>query len=75
MASPFKVFRKNAKVLLVGLFLLSMISFVVIPSFLQWLQTRQGRAVQSVVSTKKFGELSEIDIHNLWMEHNTVRRF
>ncbi len=75
MASPFKVFRKNAKVLLVGLFLLSMISFVVIPSFLQWLQTRQGRAVQSVVSTKKFGDLSEIELHSLWIEHVTVRRF
>jgi len=75
MASPFKIFRKNAKVLLVGLFLLSMISFVVIPSFLQWLQTRQSRAVKSVVSTKKFGELSEMELQSLWIEHNTVRRF
>lgn len=75
MASPFKIFRKNAKVLLVGLFLLSMISFVVIPSFLQWLQTRQSGAVKSVVSTKKFGELSEMELHSLWVEHNTVRRF
>ncbi len=75
MASPFKVFRKNAKVLLVGLFLLSMISFVVIPSFLQWLETRRGHTVRSVVSTKKFGDLSEMDLHNLWIEHNTVRRF
>lgn len=75
MASPFKIFRKNAKVLLVGLFLLSMISFVVIPSFLQWLQTRQRGAVKSVVTTKKFGDLSELELHNLWIEHNTVRRF
>jgi hypothetical protein len=75
MASPFKIFRKNAKVLLVGLFLLSMISFVVIPSFLQWLQTRQRSVVKSVVTTRKFGELSELELHNLWIEHNTVRRF
>ncbi|MGQ9505604.1 MAG: hypothetical protein ACUVQG_12670 [Thermogutta sp.] len=75
MASPFKIFRKNAKVLLVGLFLLSMVSFVVIPSFLQWLQTRQRTVVKSVVTTKKFGELSEMELHTLWIEHTTVRRF
>lgn len=75
MASPFKIFRKNAKVLLVGLFLLSMISFVVIPAFLQWLQTQQSQVIRSVVVTKKFGELTEQNLHQLAIEQAVVRRF
>ncbi|WP_347246202.1 hypothetical protein [Thermogutta sp.] len=75
MASPFKIFRKNAKVLLVGLFLLSMVSFVVIPSFLQWLQTQRSRTAGVVVSTVKFGNLSEVQLASLRRERAVVRRF
>lgn len=75
MASPFKVFRKNAKVLLVGLFLLSMLSFVVIPSFLQWFETRQRRTVGIVATTTEFGNLSDEQLRNLHLKRATVRRF
>lgn len=75
MASPFKVFRKNAKVLLVGLFLLSMLSFVVIPSFLQWFETRQRRTAGIVVTTTKFGNLSDEQLRILHLKRANVRRF
>lgn len=75
MASPFKVFRKNAKLLLVGLFLLSMVSFVVIPSFLQWLETQQRHTAGIAVTTVKFGDLSDAQLASLRRERAVVRRF
>lgn len=75
MASPFKVFRKNAKVLLVGLFLLSMVSFVVIPSFLQWLETQRRRTAGIAVTTVKFGNLSDAQLASLRVQRSVVRRF
>ncbi|RMG01927.1 MAG: hypothetical protein D6741_04520, partial [Planctomycetota bacterium] len=77
MASPFKVFRKNATILMVGLVILSMGGFVVLPSLLQIL----GRSGSSqsptavVVRTKKYGNLTEQDLRLLQSERLQLRRF
>ncbi len=75
MASPFKIFRKNAKVLLVGLFLISMISFVIIPALLEYLGATRGSNIPPVVVTKRFGSLSEQQLANLWTGQAAVQRF
>ncbi|MGQ9914369.1 MAG: hypothetical protein ACUVQQ_08505 [Thermogutta sp.] len=75
MASPFKIFRKNAKVLLVGLFLMSMISFVIIPALLEYLGATRGSSAPPVVVTQRFGSLTEQQIESLWIGQAAVQRF
>ena len=75
MASPFKIFRKNAKVLLVGLFLMSMISFVIIPALLEYLGATRGSGAPPVVVTQRFGSLTEQQIESLWIGQAAVQRF
>ncbi|NMC20840.1 MAG: hypothetical protein GYA33_10520, partial [Thermogutta sp.] len=75
MASPFKIFRKNAKVLLVGLFLMSMISFVIIPALLEYLGATQGTGDPTVVVTERFGSLTEQQVEGLWSGQAAVQRF
>jgi len=75
MASPFKIFRKNAKVLLVGLFLMSMISFVIIPALLEYLGATRGSGTPDVVVTQRFGSLTEQQVAGLWSGQAAVQRF
>ncbi|GAB4135429.1 MAG: hypothetical protein Kow0040_20410 [Thermogutta sp.] len=75
MASPFKIFRKNAKVLLVGLFLMSMISFVIIPALLEYLGATRGSSTPPVVVTQRFGSLTEQQVDGLLMGQAAVQRF
>ncbi len=75
MASPFKIFRKNAKVLLVGLFLMSMISFVIIPALLEYLGATHGSSTPPVVVTQRFGSLTEQQMAGLWSGQAAVQRF
>lgn len=70
MASPFKVFRKNQKILLVIAGLMAMIAFVVLPSVLQSLGTGSGRSQDPlVVTTTKYGNLTQSGLSNLRARH------
>ena len=57
MASPFKVFRKHQKVMLAGLTILAMFSFVFLGVISDLLGTRQPQN-PVVVKTSKYGKLT-----------------
>ena len=71
MASPFSVFRRNQKVLLVVLTLMAMFAFVFIPILMQ---TMGGsRPVDQVmVKTSKYGDLRQSDLHNLMQQRRRL---
>lgn len=76
MASPFKVFRKNATIMLAGLVILSMFGFVVLPSALQFMGGGSGGgATGPVVTTTEYGDLDERQLQSLLNDHMTVLRF
>jgi len=74
MASPFKVFRKHQKVMLVVLGLLAMISFVVLPIFLDMLSVARVRD-RVVVSTSEYGDLKESGVEILMYKRRVVSSF
>ena len=72
MSSPFKIFRKHQKVLLVVAGLMAMIAFVVLPIVLQNFSVRQGGADPVVVSTTKYGDITQSGMQNLRARHERV---
>ncbi|MCC6126855.1 MAG: hypothetical protein IT426_17970 [Pirellulales bacterium] len=72
MSSPFKIFRKHQKVLLVVAGLMAMIAFVILPIVLENLSIRQGGANPLVATTTKYGGLKESDMKNLRARHECV---
>jgi hypothetical protein len=62
MASPFKVFRKHQKLMLAGLTILAMFSFIFLGTIADLLGTRQGPQNPVVVSTSKYGKLTQNDL-------------
>ncbi len=75
MSSPFKIFRKHQKVLLVVAGLLAMIAFVILPIVLQNLGMRQGGDDPVVVSTTKYGDLTQRSLQNMRFRHECVIGF
>jgi hypothetical protein len=74
MASPFKVFRKRRKELIVVLTLLAMFAFVVLPIVLQSMRT--GPSTNTVVvKTSRFGNIDEAELHNMVNAQRTLRGF
>ena len=66
MASPFKFFRRHQTQLLVVIGLLTMVAFIILPSVLQQLEVMNHSSVASnVVFTKKYGNLTALDIQHL----------
>jgi hypothetical protein len=72
MASPFKIFRKHQKVLLVVAGLMAMIAFVILPIVLQNLGMSQGGKNPVVATTTKYGDLKESNMKNLRDRHQCV---
>lgn len=72
MSSPFKIFRKHQKVLLVVAGLMAMIAFVILPIVLQNFSMRRSNTDPVVVTTTKYGNLTRGDIQNLRYRHDCV---
>ncbi|MGA2798063.1 MAG: hypothetical protein ABSE63_10815 [Thermoguttaceae bacterium] len=68
MASPFKVFRKHQKLMLAGLTILAMFSFVFLGTIGQLLDTRQTQN-PVVVRTGKYGKLTVRDLAIMRQDH------
>ncbi len=69
MASPFKVFRKHQKLMLAGLTILAMFSFVFLGSIGNLLDTGQAKN-PVVVRTGKYGKLTARDLSIMRQDHN-----
>jgi hypothetical protein len=65
MVSPVKTFRRHRKQLLAILTILTVLSFVFVPIFLQILELRRGSRNPVVVTTKLYGDLRQSQVSNL----------
>ena len=65
MVSPVKTFRRHRKQLLAILTILTVLSFVFVPIFLQILELRRGARNPVVVTTKLYGDLRQSQVSNL----------
>ena len=70
MASPFKVFRKHQKLMLAGLTILAMFSFVFLGSIADIMGTRQTQN-PVVVRTSKYGKLTQRDLFYRRQDHRS----
>ena len=77
MASPLHLFRKYQYAFLVGFGILLMFSFVIAPPLMDYLQSQPGAAGSgnAVVVTWKAGELNEVEIDRLRVNHILTTRF
>jgi len=75
MASPFRVFRKNQKLMLAFLGVLVMVGFVILPVWMQAMGVRR-QANLRVASTTSYGDLQETDLRSLrWRRQAAIRLF
>jgi hypothetical protein len=75
MASPFKVFRKNQKLMLAFLGVLVMLGFVVLPAIMKTMgQQKQVRSATAATTTK-YGDLDRSTISGLRWQRQTAVRF
>ncbi len=72
MASPFSIFRKNQKMMIAVLGILTMFAFVFLPILAESLGIRSNGPVNKVVVKSDYGDLKESDINNLMQEHRKV---
>jgi hypothetical protein len=74
MANPFRVFRRHQKGLLAVLGLMAMVSFVILPIYLQNME-RQARRNPLVVSTARYGNVDEEGLVVLRHNHVVLEQF
>jgi hypothetical protein len=75
MQSPFKIFRKHQKVALAAVTLMAMIAFGLGDVLRQIGGGGHGPREGNVVFETNIGNLTEVAIHNLRVQRNTVQRF
>lgn len=75
MASPFRIFRKHQKRLLAVVGVLTILSFVFIPIFLEIGGSSRAPADKVVVSTGVFGNLHESELRKLLDQRQSLRDF
>ncbi|TWU35291.1 hypothetical protein Q31b_53870 [Novipirellula aureliae] len=73
--SPFEIFRRNLKPLMVVLIGLAMFSFVVLPALQTYLQRNQGAGDQVMVATFDGKSFSESRVAYLTRNHGSTVRF
>ena len=73
MASPFSVFRKNQKVLIVVVGILCMIAFLILPSVMK-MESRRGSRSEIVVTTK-YGKIRDPELAVMLRNRNLVNLF
>lgn len=75
MASPFKVFRKNQKLMLAFLGVLVMVGFVILPVWMQAMGVRR-QANLRVATTTSYGDFQDADLRSLrWRRQAAIRFF
>lgn len=74
MASPFAVFRRNRKAMMVALTVMVMFGFVFIPMLMDAMGARQG-ADPVIVSTARYGSLTQSGINQLVHRHARLVAF
>ncbi len=74
MASPFAVFRRNRKAMMVALTVMVMFGFVFIPMLMDAMGSRQG-ADPVIVSTARYGNLTQSQINQLVHRHARLVAF
>lgn len=74
MASPFAVFRRNRKAMMVALTVMVMFGFVFIPMLMDAMGSRQG-ADPVIVSTARYGNLTQSHINQLVHRHARLVAF
>ncbi|MEZ6071212.1 MAG: SurA N-terminal domain-containing protein [Pirellulales bacterium] len=74
MASPFSIFRKNQKLMLVILGVMCMLAFVVLPSLMQIMRSGGGGGSQVVV-TSKFGSINEAELLGMRRTRKITNKF
>jgi hypothetical protein len=72
MSNPFKVFRKNRKLMFAILTILAMVAFVILPAVLESFSMRQASKDPLVVTSTKYGDLTQSKIQNLRQQHECV---
>jgi hypothetical protein len=73
MASPFKIFRKNRKMAIAVLGIMTMIAFVLLPNIMQMFGSRNTNPQNPyLVKTKKFGSLRASDLSILHRQRQIV---
>lgn len=75
MASPFRTFRKNQKKWLAVLGVLTMFSFVFLPIFLDRITAIRPKADVPVITTKPYGSLKEVDLHQFMQQRRVLHSF
>ncbi len=74
MASPFAVFRRNRKAMMVALTVMVMFGFVFIPMLMDAMGSRQGTD-PVIVSTARYGNLTQSHINQLVHRHARLVAF
>ena len=74
MASPFRVFRKHQKAMLVVLGLMAMIAFVFLPILMDQMQTR-SYADPVVVTTESYGDVTRSEIGTMLSRRQALLGF
>ena len=73
MASPFKLFRKHQKQAFLGLGLMAILSFIVLPALLQSFGARQ--AMRVVFAKSRFGTIGQMELQNLEIRRQKLVQF
>lgn len=77
MASPFRVFRKHQKLMMAFLGIMAIIAFTVLGIVSDSQSTRRGEGGENpvVVTTDKYGDLTEKDIRRMQWTRDVLRNF
>ncbi|MCL2743759.1 MAG: SurA N-terminal domain-containing protein [Planctomycetaceae bacterium] len=75
MASPFSAFRKRQKLWLAILGVGTMVSFIILPAFLQLVSGVRNTGPVDVARSRQFGTLSEISVMNLSQRRDYLGSF
>jgi len=75
MASPFKVFRKNQKLMLAILAILAMVAFVIIPNLGKVFEGNGRSRAAEVAVTTKYGDFNEQQLQNMRDFRDRLFRF
>ncbi|MCL2348395.1 MAG: hypothetical protein FWC50_09055 [Planctomycetaceae bacterium] len=73
MASPFKLFRKYQKQAFLGLGLMAILSFIVLPAMLQSMGARPGARV--IFAKSRFGTIGQLELQNLEIRRQRLIQF
>jgi hypothetical protein len=74
MANPFRIFRRHQKALFAVLGIMVMFAFVVLPIYMQSLDSQKNRN-PLVLSTTRYGNIDEVRLRTLRANHSALEQF